>query len=138
MYILLAFFGTGNVASLNSFDPLWVRNFLTVFSPFTMASLILLKIVVPFLTVSCIFRAITVVIKAPIRKLFLIVLMIGDIMGLHFLYFVKNQGSWLDIGMSISHFVIVQSIVVFLIIFYVLSIGLTEVGAKFNKNIKMY
>jgi len=35
-------------------------------------------------------------------------------MGLHFLFLIKNTGSWLDIGMSISHYVIVQSLALFL------------------------
>lgn len=114
------------MASLNSFDPQWVRNFLTIFSPFTMASLILVKIVVPFLIASCALRAINVAVNTSIRKMFLIILLLGDIMGVQFLYLVTNKGSWLDIGMSISRFIIVQSIVVFLILFYYLAIILTE------------
>lgn len=94
------------------------------------------------MAVSCIFRAITLAVNVPIHKLFLIVLMIGDIMGLQFLYLVKNQGSWLEIGTTISHFVIVQSIVVFLILFYMLGTVLTEMSFfahKFNfKSTKTY
>lgn len=39
-------------------------------------------------------------------------------MGLHFLFLIKNTGSWLDIGMSISHYVIVQSLAIFLLLMY--------------------
>jgi len=39
-------------------------------------------------------------------------------MGLHFLFLIKNTGSWLDIGMSISHYVIVQSLALFLSLMY--------------------
>lgn len=63
VYIILSFFGTGNIASVNSFDPVWVRCFLTVFSPFTMTLLILLKILVPFLLVSCSFQALNIITK---------------------------------------------------------------------------
>lgn len=41
-------------------------------------------------------------------------LAMSNIMGLHFLFLIKNTGSWLDIGMSISHYVIVQSLAFFL------------------------
>ncbi|GLV46026.1 Phosphatidylinositol glycan anchor biosynthesis class N [Carabus blaptoides fortunei] len=52
LYSILAFFGLGNIASLNSFDPMWVRCYLTVFSPFTMAALILFKTLIPYLAFS--------------------------------------------------------------------------------------
>lgn len=46
--------------------------------------------------------------QAPTKSMFMAVLIISDLMGLHFLYLVTNEGSWLDIGTSISHYVIVQ------------------------------
>lgn len=65
-YIFLSFFGTGNIASLNSFEVIWVRCFLSVFSPFTMMTLILVKVLVPFVLVSSVFRAINITIKVCI------------------------------------------------------------------------
>ena len=62
-FIVLAFFGTGNIASINSFDPSFVYCFVTVFSPFVMGSLLLYKIIIPFLLVTCFFRAICSLIK---------------------------------------------------------------------------
>lgn len=100
-----------------------------------MTALILMKMIIPFLAVSCTFRAITLAVRAPIRKLFLIVLMLGDMMGIRFLYLVKNEGSWLEIGTSISHFVIVQTIVVFLIILYGIATFMTEAGFTSSKYI---
>ena len=64
--------------------------------------------------------------QAPTGKLFLIVLVFSDAMGLHFLHLVTNQGSWLDIGTSISHYVIVQTTVVFLVLLYGLARLLTD------------
>ncbi|XP_034252680.1 GPI ethanolamine phosphate transferase 1-like [Thrips palmi] len=117
-YIFLSFFGTGNIASLNSFEVVWVRCFLSVFSPFTMMILILLKTFIPFVLVTCVFRAINITIKAPTKSMFMAVLIISDLMGLHFLYLVTNEGSWLDIGTSISHYVIVQVTVLALVLLY--------------------
>ncbi|XP_075215460.1 phosphatidylinositol glycan anchor biosynthesis class N [Lycorma delicatula] len=116
VYIILSFFGTGNIASVNSFDLVWVRCFLTVFSPFTMTILILLKILVPFLLVSCSFQALNIITKAWTNQLFIMMLILCDFMGLHFLYAVTNEGSWLEIGTSISHYVIIQVMILFIVI----------------------
>jgi phosphatidylinositol glycan class N len=45
-------------------------------------------------------------------------LAMSNLMGLHFLFLIKNTGSWLEIGMSISHYVIVQSLALFLFLMY--------------------
>lgn len=58
------------------------------------------------------------VLQVCTEQLFLVVLVFCDIMGLHFLFAVTNQGSWLDIGTSISHYVIMQVIILFLAILY--------------------
>ncbi|XP_078608485.1 GPI ethanolamine phosphate transferase 1-like [Branchiostoma floridae x Branchiostoma japonicum] len=108
-FIITAFFGTGNIASINSFDPQSIYCFLTVFNPFVMGSLLLLKIMVPFLMVTCAFRAVDVVVQVPTRSLFLTVLLMSDLMGLHFFFLVQDTGSWLEIGTSISHYVTVMS-----------------------------
>uniref|UniRef100_A0A672U774 GPI ethanolamine phosphate transferase 1 n=1 Tax=Strigops habroptila TaxID=2489341 RepID=A0A672U774_STRHB len=97
-FIVTAFFGTGNIASVNSFDPASVYCFLTVFSPFMMGSLLLLKVVIPFVLVSCAFEAIQVTTQLSSKSLLLLVLVISDIMALHFFFLVKDYGSWLDIG----------------------------------------
>lgn len=124
-YIFFSFFGTGNIASLNSFEIVWVRCFLSVFSPFSMMALILVKMLIPFVIVSSIFRAINTTIKAPITFMFIAVLIVCDLMGVHFLHFVTNEGSWLDIGSSISHYVIVQVTVLALVLLYSLASVLT-------------
>ena len=114
-FIIVAFFGTGNIASINSFDPASVYCFLTVFSPFVMGSLLLCKVVIPFVIVACAFDAIHVVLSIPVQSLVLIVLVMTDLMGLHFFYLVQDSGSWLDIGTSISHYVIMMAFIIFLL-----------------------
>lgn len=114
-FIVVAFFGTGNIASINSFDPASVYCFLTVFSPFIMGGLLLCKVLIPFVVVTCAFDAIHVVLSIPVESLVLVVLVMTDLMGLHFFYLVKDSGSWLDIGTSISHYVIMMAFIIFLL-----------------------
>lgn len=52
--------------------------------------------------------------QVPLDKFFIIILLCCDIMCLNFLFLVKNTGSWLEIGTSISHFVIMEITVVVL------------------------
>uniref|UniRef100_A0A3B3ZWC2 GPI ethanolamine phosphate transferase 1 n=1 Tax=Periophthalmus magnuspinnatus TaxID=409849 RepID=A0A3B3ZWC2_9GOBI len=95
-FIITAFFGTGNIASINSFDPASVYCFLTVFNPFIMGGLMMWKVIIPFIIVMC---------------------FINDLI---------NYGSWLDIGTSISHYVIVMSMTIFLMILSVVTHILTS------------
>ncbi|CAG5124119.1 unnamed protein product [Candidula unifasciata] len=115
-FILMAFFGTGNIASINSFDPASVYCFLTVFNPFLMGTLMMLKNMIPFLVVTCAFRGVHVLTRTPLRSLFLIVLIMSDFMGLHFFFLVRDYGSWLEIGTTISHYVIVMVMIIFLLL----------------------
>lgn len=116
--IYLAFFGIGNLATLNSFDPAWVRCFLTTFAPFTMTVLILLKVILPFFTVTLAFRVLTIILNIRMYKIFVSVLIFCNLMALNFLFLVRNEGSWLDIGTSLSHYVIQQVSIVFLLLLY--------------------
>uniref|UniRef100_A0A8C3MT59 GPI ethanolamine phosphate transferase 1 n=1 Tax=Geospiza parvula TaxID=87175 RepID=A0A8C3MT59_GEOPR len=100
----------------SSFDPASVYCFLTVFSPFMMGGLLLLKVAIPFVLVSCAFEAVQVTTQLSSKSLFLIVLVISDIMALHFFFLVKDYGSWLDIGTSISHYVLVMSLTIFMMV----------------------
>lgn len=114
-FLVTAFFGTGNIASINSFDLASVYCFLTVFSPFMMGALMMWKILIPFVLVMCAFEAVQITTQLSSKGLFLVVLVISDIMALHFFFLVKDSGSWLDIGTSISHYVIVMSMTIFLV-----------------------
>ncbi|XP_040522024.1 GPI ethanolamine phosphate transferase 1 isoform X1 [Gallus gallus] len=135
-FIVTAFFGTGNIASVNSFDPASVYCFLTVFSPFMMGGLLLLKVVIPFVLVSCAFEAVQVTTQLSSKSLFLIVLVISDIMALHFFFLVKDYGSWLDIGTSISHYVLVMSLTIFMMLMNGLAQLLTTKRLELSRRTK--
>lgn len=122
--ITVGFFGTGNIASLNSFEPASVYCYLTIFNPFLMGGLMLLKVILPFLLISCAFSIIlhgrhhTAQRTLSSERVFLIILLMSDFMGLHFFFLIKNEGSWLDIGTSISHYVIALATTIVLLLFY--------------------
>jgi len=116
----MSFFGTGNIASVSSFDPSSTRCFVSVFSPWVMMILMLIKILSPFLLVSSFWRGLLPS-KGDVERNFGILLLFCQAMGLHMFFRVTNQGSWLEIGTSISHFVIVQSITLFLSILHFLA-----------------
>ena len=120
-FAVTSFFGTGNIASLNSFDPKSIQTLVSTFSPFLMGGLLLLKVIIPFYAVALFAFCVQYVTKMPPKALFLMVLVFSDIMGLHFFFMVTDQGSWLDIGTSLSHFVIAESTVIFLQIMFLLA-----------------
>jgi phosphatidylinositol glycan class N len=117
-FIKVAFFGTGNVASLSSFSLQSVYRLTTIFNPFLMGGLLILKILIPFFIVSSIFSVLNKSIGLSPFSLFLLVLSISDIMTLNFFYL---DGSWLEIGTTISHFVISSLFVLFMILLFLLS-----------------
>uniref|UniRef100_A0A8D3CQP4 GPI ethanolamine phosphate transferase 1 n=1 Tax=Scophthalmus maximus TaxID=52904 RepID=A0A8D3CQP4_SCOMX len=102
-----------------SFDPASVYCFLTVFKPFIMGGLMMWKVPLSIFTV---FNTLL----RNNKLLFLIVLVISDLMALHFFFLVQDYGSWLDIGTSISHYVIVMSMTIFLMLLSVFTHILTS------------
>eukprot|EP01135_Chromosphaera_perkinsii_P011111 Nk52_evm20s2340 gene=Nk52_evmTU20s2340 len=124
-FVEWAFFGLGNIASVSSFNPASTYRFVTVFSPFIMASLCLIKIIIPFLVVFIAFNAVNQTLHVPTISLFLCVIVMSDVMALHFFFLVKDYGSWQEIGTSISHFVIASALIVFLLLLYAITKWLT-------------
>uniref|UniRef100_A0AAR2LXU2 GPI ethanolamine phosphate transferase 1 n=1 Tax=Pygocentrus nattereri TaxID=42514 RepID=A0AAR2LXU2_PYGNA len=122
----------------HSFDPASVYCFLTVFNPFIMGGLLMWKVLIPFIIVMCTFESIQVSTRLSSRSLFLIVLVISDLMALHFFFLVKDYGSWLDIGTSISHYVIVMSMTIFLMLLSVMTHILTSKRILIGQKMKMH
>ncbi|KAF4323471.1 hypothetical protein BBO99_00001364 [Phytophthora kernoviae] len=131
LLVNIAFFGTGNVASMSSFEISSTYRFVTVFAPFTMGALLVGKILIPFMVVACTFHLILLLPSAssagsqkprlPASRYFLLVVAMSDVLALHFLFLVKNEGSWKEIGNSISMFGIVNAQIVFIPLLFLLA-----------------
>ncbi|KAL3526014.1 hypothetical protein ACH5RR_014386 [Cinchona calisaya] len=121
VFFNIAFFGTGNFASIASFEISSVYRFITIFSPFLMAALLIFKLLIPFMLVICAFSSLTKVIQVPLLGCYFLVILCSDVMTIHFFFLVRNTGSWMEIGNSISHFGIMSAQVVFVLMLFALT-----------------
>ena len=101
-----AFFLTGNIASVSSFSLESVYRLLPVFDPFSQGALLILKLMIPFAVISANLGILNRRLGVAPSSLFMVVMAVSDVLTLNFFWVVKDEGSWLDIGTSISHFVI--------------------------------
>ncbi|KAI5294680.1 Glycosyl phosphatidyl inositol anchor synthesis, partial [Ascosphaera atra] len=108
-----AFFSTGNIASISSFSMDSVTRLIPVFDPFSQGALLMFKILVPFAIISANLGILNRRLSVAPSALFMLVMAISDIMTLNFFYMVKDEGSWLDIGTTISHFCIASGLCTF-------------------------
>ena len=108
-----AFFSTGNIASISSFSLDSVSRLIPVFNPFSQTALLLFKILVPFAVISANLGILNHRLGVAPSALFMIVMAISDVMTLNFFFMVRDEGSWLDIGTTISHFCIASFFCVF-------------------------
>ncbi|KAL5485869.1 MCD4 [Sanghuangporus weigelae] len=121
-FVQVAFFGTGNVASISSFYLEPVYRLIPVFSPFTMAALLLFKIIAPYVILAASFASLSRELRMPPFTLFLIALSLTDGMTITFFLNVTDRGSWLEIGQTISFFVIASLLLLW-------SAGICALGA---------
>ncbi|OSD03803.1 PigN-domain-containing protein [Trametes coccinea BRFM310] len=105
-FVQVAFFGTGNVASISSFYLEPVYRLVPVFSPFLMAALLIFKIIAPYIILAMTFSMLNARLNLPPFSLFLVALSLTDIMTITFFLNVTDTGSWLEIGQTISFFCI--------------------------------
>ncbi|ODM21570.1 GPI ethanolamine phosphate transferase 1 [Aspergillus cristatus] len=108
-----AFFSTGNIASISSFSLESVYRLIPTFNPFSQGALLILKILIPFAIISANLGILNRRLQVPPSALFMVVMSISDVMTLNFFYMVKDEGSWLDIGTTISHFCIASFLCTF-------------------------
>lgn len=108
-----AFFSTGNIASVSSFSMDAVYRLIPVFDPFSQAALLMFKILVPFAIICANLGILNQRLGVAPSALFMMVMALGDVLTLSFFWMVRDEGSWLDIGTSISHFCIASGMSVF-------------------------
>jgi phosphatidylinositol glycan class N len=114
-FVLLqsAFFSTGNVASVSSFSLESVCRLIPIFDPFSQGAMLILKLMIPFALLSANLGILNKRLGVAPSALFMVVMAISDILTLYFFWVVKDEGSWLEIGSTISHFVIASLLCVF-------------------------
>lgn len=108
-----AFFSTGNIASISSFSLDSVYRLIPVFDPFSQGALLILKLLIPFAVMSANLGILNRLLGVAPSSLFMVVMAISDILTMNFFWMVRDEGSWLDIGTSISHFCIASLLCVF-------------------------
>lgn len=113
VFLQSAFFSTGNVASISSFSLQSVTRLIPIFDPFSQGALLILQLMIPFALVSANLGILNRRIGVAPSALFMVVMTISDILTLYFFWFVKDEGSWLEIGSTISHFAIASLLSVF-------------------------
>lgn len=113
VFLQSAFFSTGNIASISSFSLESVTRLIPVFDPFSQGALLILKLMIPFALVSANLGILNKRIGVAPSALFMVVMAISDILTLYFFWVVKDEGSWLEIGSTISHFAIASLLSVF-------------------------
>ena len=114
----VAFFGTGNLATIATFELSSVYRFISIFSPFTMAAILIFKLAIPLLAVTIIFIVILKITGTPPFGTLLIVLAMSDIITINFFFLVSDIGSWMEIGNSISRFAIGNAMIIILLLLF--------------------
>jgi len=112
-FIQSAFFSASNIASVSSFSLDAVYRLIPIFDPFSQGALLMLKLMLPFAFLSAVFGLLNRRLGVAPSALFMLVMAVSDVLTLGFFYMVRDEGSWLDIGTSISHFVIASLLGVF-------------------------
>lgn len=114
-FVLLqsAFFSASNVASVSQFSLESVNRLFPVFDPFSQGALLMLKLLIPFALLSSGLGVLNLRLGVAPSALFMVCVAVCDVLTLYFFWVVRDEGSWLEIGSTISHFAIASLLSVF-------------------------
>ena len=84
-----------------------------MFDPFSQGALLLFKILVPFIILSAALGILNLRLGFAPGALFMGLIVLGDWLTVNFFWMVRDEGSWLEIGETISRFCIVSGLCVF-------------------------
>ena len=90
-----------------------VNRLIPIFDPFSQGALLIFKIITPFAIISAVLGVLNRRLGLQSSALFMVVMGVGDFLVMNFFWMVKDEGSWLDIGTTISHFVIGSALSIF-------------------------
>ncbi len=95
-----------------------------------MGFLLVCKLLLPFILVSCTYHIITAASGLSLSASFLLVIAFSDVLSVNFLFMVRDQGSWKDIGTSISHFAISNCFILF-------HLGIVAVASLLTRRVQL-
>eukprot|EP00762_Andalucia_godoyi_P004596 ANDGO_05140.mRNA.1 GPI ethanolamine phosphate transferase 1 len=110
-FLFLGIFGTGNFASIASFQVASLFRFTIVYDAFFMAFLLVFKLSVPPLLLSAAIAALDKMSITISDALFTLAFALIDLGCVAFFFLVKTRGSWADIGNSLSYVIIMNSVI---------------------------
>ena len=138
-----AFFSQGNIASISSFSLESVTRLIPVFNPFSQGALLMFKIMIPFAVISAILGILNRRLRVAPSALFMLVMAVSDVLTLNFFWLVRDEGSWLDIGTSISNFSIASMLCAFVALLefvsevFVSGVDMEDEGVKIEESTSM-